>query len=47
MGNGDGTFQGAPALGSGAYTGNHLADLNGDGVPDQVTLNNGQWGWWG
>jgi hypothetical protein len=36
MGNGDGTFQGAPALNSGAYSGNNLADLNGDGVPDLV-----------
>jgi hypothetical protein len=36
MGNGDGTFQGAPALSSGAYSGNNLADLNGDGVPDLV-----------
>ena len=36
MGNGDDTFQGAPALGSGGYSGNNLADLNGDGVPDLV-----------
>jgi hypothetical protein len=36
MGNGDGTFQGAPALSSGAYSGNNLADVNGDGVPDLV-----------
>jgi len=39
MGNGNGTLQGAPALNSGAYTGNNLVDLNGDGVPDLVTLN--------
>ena len=37
MGNGDGTFQGAPALSSGAYSGNNLADLNGDGVPDLIS----------
>jgi hypothetical protein len=36
MGNGDGTLQGAPALTSGAYNGNNLLDLNGDGVPDLV-----------
>ena len=36
MGNGDDTFQGAPALGSGGYSGNNLADVNGDGVPDLV-----------
>jgi hypothetical protein len=36
MGNGDGTFQGAP-IAPGAYTGNNLADLNGDSVPDLVT----------
>lgn len=41
MGNGDGTFQGAPAINSGGYNGNNLADLNGDGVPDLVTMNNG------
>lgn len=37
MGNGDGTFQGAPALNSGAYNGTNLLDLNGDGAPDLVT----------
>jgi hypothetical protein len=37
MGNGDGTFQGAPALTFGAYNGNNLLDLNNDGVPDLVT----------
>jgi len=36
MGNGEGTFQGAPAVSSGAYSSNNLADLNGDGVPDLV-----------
>jgi hypothetical protein len=41
MGNGDGTFQGAPALSTGSYNGNNLADLNGDGVLDLVTLNDG------
>ncbi len=37
MGNGDGTFQGAPQLISGGYSGNNLVDLNGDGVPDLVS----------
>jgi len=38
MGNGDGTFQGAPqAVASGKYTGNNLGDANGDGQPDLVT----------
>ena len=41
MGNGNGTFQGAPAINSGAYSGNNLVDLNGDGVPDLVTMNTG------
>jgi hypothetical protein len=41
MGNGNGTLQGAPALLSGNYSGNNLADLNGDGFPDLITLNNG------
>jgi hypothetical protein len=35
MGNGDGTFQGAPSLPV-SYTGTNLADLNGDGRPDLV-----------
>ncbi len=35
MGNGDGTFQGAPYLPAG-YSGSNLADLNGDGRPDLV-----------
>jgi len=38
MGNGDGTFQGAPqAVDSGTYTGNNLGDVNGDGQPDLIT----------
>jgi hypothetical protein len=37
LGNGDDTFQGAPVLSSGAYSGNNLADVNGDGVPDIVS----------
>jgi hypothetical protein len=37
MGNGDGTFQGAPALPP-AFTGNNLADLNGDTHLDLVGL---------
>jgi hypothetical protein len=37
MGNGNGTFQGAPALPV-AYTGTNLADLNGDGRPDLIGL---------
>jgi hypothetical protein len=36
MGNGDGTFQGAPII-SGAYTGTNLGDVNGDGQPDLIT----------
>jgi len=35
MGNGDGTFQGAPALPT-AFSGANLADLNGDSRPDLV-----------
>ena len=35
MGNGDGTFQGAPSLPF-VYTGTNLTDLNGDGIPDGV-----------
>jgi uncharacterized protein (DUF2141 family) len=38
MGNGDGTFQGAPqAVDSATYTGNNLGDVNGDGQPDLIT----------
>jgi hypothetical protein len=35
MGNGDGTFQGAPEMPF-AFTGTNLMDLNGDGIPDGV-----------
>lgn len=38
MGNGDGTFRGAPTMPF-AYTGLNLMDLNGDQVPDGVGLN--------
>jgi hypothetical protein len=41
MGNGDGTFQGAPAI-PGAYTGTNLGDVNGDGIPDLITNATGQ-----
>jgi hypothetical protein len=37
LGNGDGTFQGAPTLPF-KYTGTNLLDLNGDGRPDLVGL---------
>jgi hypothetical protein len=37
LGNGDGTFQGAPTLPF-KYTGTNLLDLNGDGRPDMVGL---------
>jgi Bacterial Ig-like domain (group 3)/FG-GAP-like repeat len=36
MGNGDGTFQGAPII-PGAYTGTNLGDINGDGIPDLIS----------
>jgi Bacterial Ig-like domain (group 3)/FG-GAP-like repeat len=36
MGNGDGTFQGAPALAA-TYNGNNLVDLNGDGHLDLIS----------
>ncbi len=42
MGNGDGTFQGAPTI-TGLYTGNNLGDVNGDGLPDLITNNTGQY----
>ena len=35
MGNGDGTFQGAPTI-PGNYTGSNLSDVNGDGLPDLI-----------
>jgi FG-GAP-like repeat len=38
MGNGDGSLQGAPLLPF-AYTGNNLADLNGDKILDAVGVN--------
>ena len=38
MGNGNGTFQGAPATPF-AFTGTNLADLNGDGILDGVGVN--------
>lgn len=38
MGNGDGTFRGAPSLPF-VYTGSNVADLNGDKVPDAVGVN--------
>ena len=37
MGHGDDTFSGAPAI-TGNYTGNNLGDVNGDGLPDLITL---------
>jgi len=37
MGNGDGTFRGAPQIGFGAYTGNNLADVTGSGTLDLIT----------
>ena len=40
MGNGDGTFRGAPAT-LGGYIGTNLADVNGDGQPDLITANLG------
>jgi hypothetical protein len=40
MGNGDGTFSGAPAL-PGSYNGSNLGDVNGDGQPDLITPTSG------
>ena len=37
MGNGNGTFQGAPQFGTGEYTGNNLADVTGSGTLDLIT----------
>lgn len=36
MGNGDGTFVGAPQI-RGSYNGTNMGDVNGDGVPDLIT----------
>jgi len=43
MGNGDGTFQAAPATNAGAYNGSNLGDVNNDGIADMVanTLTSG------
>lgn len=38
LGNGDGTFQGAPSMPF-VFTGTNLADLNGDHIPDAVGVN--------
>ncbi|MFP5229442.1 MAG: FG-GAP-like repeat-containing protein [Acidobacteriota bacterium] len=38
MGNGDGTFQGAPAMPF-VFTGTNIMDLNGDRIPDAVGVN--------
>jgi Bacterial Ig-like domain (group 3)/FG-GAP-like repeat/FG-GAP repeat len=46
MGNGDGTFQGAPFVNGAVgdpYTGTNLGDVNGDGLPDLITLNTTQY----
>ncbi len=40
LGNGDGTFQGA-VQGGYTYNGHNLADLNGDGRPDLISINPG------
>jgi Bacterial Ig-like domain (group 3)/FG-GAP-like repeat/FG-GAP repeat len=37
MGHGNDTFSGAPAI-TGNYSGNNLGDVNGDGLPDLITL---------
>ena len=45
MGKGDGTFVGTPFINNGgyfgAYNGNNLGDVNGDGVPDVITSSPG------
>jgi hypothetical protein len=41
MGNGDGTFVGAPQS-TGAYNGANLGDVNGDGIPDLISNATGQ-----
>ncbi len=42
MGNGDGTFQGAPNI-MGAYNGTNLGDINDDGTPDLISNTTGQY----
>ena len=37
MGNGDGSFVGAPVTNTVGYSGTNLGDVNGDGVPDLIT----------
>ena len=37
MGNGNGTFQGAPQIGFGEYTGNNFGDVTGTGALDLIT----------
>ncbi|MGA9587365.1 MAG: FG-GAP-like repeat-containing protein [Terracidiphilus sp.] len=37
MGNGNGSFQGAPQISAGEYTGNNLADVTGSGTLDLIT----------
>jgi hypothetical protein len=39
MGNGDGTFRGAPTINNGVYTGTNVGDVNGDGISDIITVN--------
>ncbi len=43
MGNGDGTFVGAPQV-SGTYNGSNLGDVNGDGIPDLITNGSSAYG---
>ncbi len=40
MGNGDGTFVGAPSV-SGSYNGSNIGDVNGDGYPDLIVPTSG------